>query len=118
MFALVDPSCYTDGVKRGKFIAQVFISSPTIFPKIQVGDVVKLKQVVTVKRLRNKDEIEFRVTRDEELIVFPNDWNGPVCPAERFTVTEVDIDAVHNLKLWHKEVNATIPTAPTRVISA
>ena len=70
------------------------------------------------KRLRNSDKIKFRVTRNEEFIVFPNDRNGPVYPAVRFTVTEVDIDAVHNLKLWHKEVNATTPTAPTRVISA
>lgn len=114
MFAIVDPSCYSNGVKRNTFTAQVFISSLNIFPTIRIGYALKLHQVATEQRLLNCDEVEFRVTRDEELIVFPNNYDGPFCPAERFFVNEEDIEVVSKLLWWYENLTTT-PAIPSMV---
>lgn len=90
-------------VKVREYTVHVFTTSLAIFPKIVVGDIIRMHRAVTEHRPR--DEVaDFRVFRETDFIVFPwNDQERPRCLASRFTFTEDDIVQLKYLKAWSLE---------------
>lgn len=100
-------------VKKRDYRVHIFTSSLEVFPKINVGDIIRLHRVVT--EIRPKDGLsDFRVFREGDLVIFPwNDQEKPRCLANRFTYTEWDIAEVKRLKAWSLERYQTKTTTGT-----
>lgn len=111
MYLLVDPSCYEGMMKTRDYRVHIFGSSVTAFPKINVGDVMRLHRVVT--EVRPKDGLrDFRVYRESDVVIFPWDDNDDPRSVGWFTFTEVDAAQVKLLKTWSLE-RYRRPTTPS-----
>lgn len=103
MYVVVDPSCYEDMIKQREYCMHVFTSSLAAFPKIEIGDIIRLHRAWA--EIRPRDGLpDFRVFREDDLVIFPwNEEERPRCSANRFIFTEEDIEHVKYLKRWSLE---------------
>ncbi|XP_057381586.1 uncharacterized protein LOC130704126 [Daphnia carinata] len=103
MYVIVDPSCYENMIKQREYCMHVFSSSLAAFPKIEIGDIIRLHRAWA--EIRPRDGLtDFRVFREDDLVVFPwNDEEKPRCSAGRFTFTKEDVEHVKYLKNWSLE---------------
>ncbi|KAI9553110.1 hypothetical protein GHT06_021002 [Daphnia sinensis] len=103
MYVIVDPSCYENMIKEREYCLHVFTSSLAAFPKIDVGDIIRLHRAWS--EIRPRDGLpDFRVFREDDLVIFPwNEEERPRCSANRFTFTKEDVEHVKYLKRWSLE---------------
>ena len=73
------------------------------FPKMEVGDIIRLHPAMA--EIRPRDGLtDFKVFRENDLVIFPlNDEERPRCSANRFTFTKDDVELVKSLKIWSLE---------------
>ena len=120
MFLVVDPSCYENMVKIRDFRVHIFTTSLAVFPKIVVGDVIRLHRVTAEPRPDQRIP-DFRIFHEKDLVVFPwNEQERPRCSGTQFTYTQDDIAQVQNLKTWSLErykQHAVISTTEPKIIT-
>ena len=92
MYLLVDPSCYEN---MNDFRFHIFTTSLGVFPKIFVGDVIRMYDV-------KPNSLDFRIYSERDIVVFPLN-EQPICSRIGFTFTEDDIAQVQKLKTWSLE---------------
>lgn len=106
MVLITDPSCYEvlPASQKPEFCVHFFLGA---YPKMNVGDVLRLEDISTRPRFRKPKETEFLVSTENpgnQLIVFPSgDWGKPCCPYDRFYLTDRDTEVVEKLKRWYRE---------------
>ena len=73
------------------------------FPKMEVGDIIRLHPAMA--EIRPRDGLtDFRVFREDDLVIFPlNAEERPRCLSNRFIFTKDDVELVKSLKAWSLE---------------
>ncbi len=101
MYLLVDPSCYENMVKVRDYRVHIFSASLAVFPRIEVGDIIRMNALTELRPGPSKD---FKVFSESALVIFPwNDQERPRVLASRFTLTQDDIAEIKRLKAWSLE---------------
>ena len=102
MYLIVDYSCYENMDKLRDYRVHIFTKSLAVFPKIVVGDVIRLHYVKL--DINEKQKLDFKVYNETDVVVFPwNEQERPICSGTHFTFTQDDIAIVQNLRKWSLE---------------